>query len=87
MTKRLGVFYVLGVEQFNEVPIILHTDHCAKKLLPWFDGLVEANEDYFEKYCEPLFEKYRERQTAQLGLVGERILVLNAQHNELRCHR
>jgi hypothetical protein len=40
MTQRFGVFYVMGVEQFIEVPIILHTDHCAKKML-------------FEKYCEP----------------------------------
>jgi fructose-bisphosphate aldolase class II len=60
---------LLGVEQFNEVPIILRTDHCAKKMLPWFDGLVEANEDHFEKYCEPLFEKYCEPQPAQLGLL------------------
>ena len=40
------------------MPIILHTDHCAKKLLPWFDGLVEANEDYFAKYGEPLFTSH-----------------------------
>jgi fructose-bisphosphate aldolase class II len=40
------------------VPIILHTDHCAKKLLPWFDGLIEANEDYFAKYGEPLFTSH-----------------------------
>ena len=25
------------------VPVILHTDHCAKKLLPWIDGLMDAN--------------------------------------------
>jgi hypothetical protein len=72
MTQRFGVFYVLGVEQFIEVPIILHTDHCAKKMLPWFDGLGEPNDEYFEKYCEPLFEKYCEPQPAQLGLVVER---------------
>lgn len=44
--------------QFYGVPIILHTDHCAKKLLPWFDGLIEANEDYFAKYGEPLFTSH-----------------------------
>ena len=26
------------------VPVVLHTDHCSKKLLPWVDGLMEANE-------------------------------------------
>ena len=47
-----------GVAQFYGVPIILHTDHCAKKLLPWFDDLIEANEDYFNKYGEPLFTSH-----------------------------
>jgi len=40
------------------VPVILHTDHCAKNLLPWFDGLLEANEEYFAKHGEPLFSSH-----------------------------
>ncbi len=28
------------------VPVILHTDHAARKLLPWIDGLIEANAQY-----------------------------------------
>ena len=28
-------------------PVVLHTDHCAKKLLPWFDGMIEADAAYF----------------------------------------
>ena len=28
------------------VPVILHTDHCAKKLLPWIDGLLDAGEKH-----------------------------------------
>ena len=40
------------------VPVILHTDHCAKNLLPWFDGLLEANEKYFAKHGEPLFSSH-----------------------------
>ena len=31
------------------VPVILHTDHAAKKLLPWIDGLLSAGEEYFER--------------------------------------
>eukprot|EP00929_Paragymnodinium_shiwhaense_P037538 TRINITY_DN1998_c1_g1_i1.p1 TRINITY_DN1998_c1_g1~~TRINITY_DN1998_c1_g1_i1.p1 ORF type:complete len:481 (+),score=124.61 TRINITY_DN1998_c1_g1_i1:67-1509(+) len=44
-------------EQYG-VPVILHTDHCAKKLLPWLDGLMEANERYFALHGEPLFSSH-----------------------------
>merc|ERR1719383_1133323 len=40
------------------VPVILHTDHCQKSWLPWFDGLLKANEEYFEKNGEPLFSSH-----------------------------
>merc|ERR1712176_1303172 len=40
------------------VPVILHTDHCMRDWLPWFDGLLEANEDYFAKNGEPLFSSH-----------------------------
>ena len=40
------------------MPVILHTDHCSKALLPWFDGLLEANEEYFAKHGEPLFSSH-----------------------------
>eukprot|EP00238_Polyblepharides_amylifera_P000769 CAMPEP_0196571594 /NCGR_PEP_ID=MMETSP1081-20130531/1742_1 /TAXON_ID=36882 /ORGANISM="Pyramimonas amylifera, Strain CCMP720" /LENGTH=398 /DNA_ID=CAMNT_0041888603 /DNA_START=153 /DNA_END=1349 /DNA_ORIENTATION=+ len=53
-----GALHVRAIADFYGVPIILHTDHCAKKLLPWFDGLLEANEDYFEKHGEPLFTSH-----------------------------
>eukprot|EP00929_Paragymnodinium_shiwhaense_P076531 TRINITY_DN3936_c0_g1_i1.p1 TRINITY_DN3936_c0_g1~~TRINITY_DN3936_c0_g1_i1.p1 ORF type:complete len:507 (-),score=119.33 TRINITY_DN3936_c0_g1_i1:342-1775(-) len=44
-------------EQYG-VPVILHTDHCAMKLLPWLDGLMEANERYFALHGEPLFSSH-----------------------------
>jgi len=53
-----GALHVRAIADFYEVPIILHTDHCAKKLLPWFDGLLEANESYFAKHSEPLFTSH-----------------------------
>lgn len=40
------------------VPVVLHSDHCAKKLLPWFDGMLEADEEYFKKNGEPLFSSH-----------------------------
>ena len=40
------------------VPVILHTDHCAKKLLPWIDGLLEASERKFEATGQPLYSSH-----------------------------
>ena len=36
----------------------MHSDHCAKKLLPWFDGMLEADEAYFKAHGEPLFSSH-----------------------------
>lgn len=41
-----------------DVPVVLHTDHAAKKLLPWIDGLLDAGEKYFEKHKRPLFSSH-----------------------------
>ncbi|KNZ74003.1 Fructose-bisphosphate aldolase, partial [Termitomyces sp. J132] len=40
------------------VPVVLHSDHCAHKLLPWFDGMLEADEAYFKQHGEPLFSSH-----------------------------
>lgn len=40
------------------VPVVLHSDHCAKKLLPWFDGMLDADEAYFKEHGEPLFSSH-----------------------------
>jgi fructose-bisphosphate aldolase class II len=40
------------------VPVILHTDHCAKKLLPWIDGLLDASEKHFEETGKPLYSSH-----------------------------
>ncbi len=47
----------LMAEQYG-VPVILHTDHCAKKLLPWIDGLLDAGEAHFQKTGKPLFSSH-----------------------------
>ncbi|GIR50527.1 MAG: hypothetical protein CM15mP59_2690 [Flavobacteriaceae bacterium] len=38
--------------------VILHTDHAAKKLLPWIDGLLDASEKHFEETGKPLFSSH-----------------------------
>ena len=40
------------------VPVILHTDHCAKKLLPWIDGLLDASEKNFAETGKSLFSSH-----------------------------
>jgi fructose-bisphosphate aldolase class II len=40
------------------VPVVMHSDHCAEKLLPWFDGMLEADEAYFKEHQEPLFSSH-----------------------------
>ena len=53
-----GALMVRELADLYGVPVILHTDHCAKNLLPWFDGLLEANEEYYAKHGEPLFSSH-----------------------------
>ena len=36
----------------------MHSNHCAHKLLPWFDGMLAADEDYFKQHGEPLFSSH-----------------------------
>jgi len=44
--------------KYYDVPVVLHTDHAAKKLLPWIDGLLDAGERYFEQSEAPLFSSH-----------------------------
>ena len=55
---------VAGAKQVHELAelygatVILHTDHCAKKLLPWIDGLLDASEKFFKENGKPLFSSH-----------------------------
>lgn len=40
------------------VAVILHTDHAAKKLLPWIDGLLDHGEKFFAQHGKPLFSSH-----------------------------
>merc|ERR1719230_1757742 len=53
-----GALHTRAIAERYGVPVILHTDHCQKAWLEWFDGLMEANEKYFEKNGEPLFSSH-----------------------------
>jgi len=53
-----GALHVRKVVELYGVPVILHTDHCMRSWLPWFDGLLEANEEYFKANGEPLFSSH-----------------------------
>ena len=53
-----GAQHVHTVAEAYGVPVILHTDHAARKLLPWIDALLEASEKYFEAFGKPLFSSH-----------------------------
>ena len=53
-----GAKHVHTMAKAYGVPVILHTDHCAKKLLPWLDGLIEASEVNFKEKGYPLFSSH-----------------------------
>ena len=55
---------VAGAKHIHELAesygttVILHTDHCAKKLLPWIDGLLDASEKHFAETGKPLYSSH-----------------------------
>jgi fructose-bisphosphate aldolase class II len=53
-----GAHHVRLLAETYGVPVVLHTDHCAKKLLPWVDGVLSAGEAYFERHGVPLFSSH-----------------------------
>ncbi|KAL1302938.1 hypothetical protein AAFC00_003257 [Neodothiora populina] len=50
--------YVRALAPAYGIPVVLHTDHCAKKLLPWLDGMMEADEAFFKANGTPLFSSH-----------------------------
>lgn len=53
-----GARYVHDIAEAYGVSVVLHTDHAAKKLLPWIDGLLEAGEKFYESYGKPLYSSH-----------------------------
>lgn len=53
-----GAYHVKALAELYGVPVVLHSDHCAKKLLPWFDGMLEEDERHFKAHGTPLFSSH-----------------------------
>ena len=53
-----GAKHIHTLAEAYGVPVILHTDHCAKKLLPWIDGLLDAGEQFYKENGIPLFSSH-----------------------------
>ena len=53
-----GAHHVHTLAEAYGVTVVLHTDHCAKKLLPWVSGLLDAGEQYFERTGRPLYSSH-----------------------------
>lgn len=53
-----GAHHVHNMAKYYGIPVILHTDHAARKLLPWIDGLLEAGEKYFKAGGKPLYSSH-----------------------------
>lgn len=53
-----GALHVHNVAEYYGVPVILHTDHAARKLLPWIDALLDAGEEFYESTGKPLYSSH-----------------------------
>jgi len=53
-----GAHHVHELAALYGARVILHTDHCARKLLPWVDGLLDAGEEFYKVYGIPLYSSH-----------------------------
>lgn len=53
-----GAMHVHQMAEHYGIPVVLHTDHCAKNLLPWIDGLLDAGEKFYEQHGKPLYSSH-----------------------------
>ena len=53
-----GALHIHNVAKYYGVPVVLHTDHAAKKWLPWVSGLIDAGEIYYKEKGHPLFSSH-----------------------------
>ena len=53
-----GAMHIHQVAHLYGIPVIIHTDHAAKKLLPWIDGLFYAGEAFYKVHGKPLFSSH-----------------------------
>jgi fructose-bisphosphate aldolase, class II len=53
-----GALHIHNVAKYYGVPVVLHTDHAAKKWLPWISALIDAGEQFFKEKKQPLFSSH-----------------------------
>jgi len=53
-----GAKFIHEVAGLYGIPVIVHTDHAAKKLLPWIDKLLDAGEKFYKENGKPLFSSH-----------------------------
>tara|TARA_B110000438_G_scaffold231987_1_gene227519 strand:- start:1122 stop:2189 length:1068 start_codon:yes stop_codon:yes gene_type:complete len=53
-----GAMHIHQMAKLYNASVILHTDHCARKLLPWIDGLLDAGEDFYKQQGIPLYSSH-----------------------------
>lgn len=53
-----GAKHIHTLAEAYGATVILHTDHCAKNLLPWIDGLLDASEQFYKETGKPLFSSH-----------------------------
>jgi fructose-bisphosphate aldolase class II len=53
-----GAHHIHQMAALYKVPVIIHTDHCAKNLLPWMDGMLQHGESFFERTGKSLFSSH-----------------------------
>lgn len=53
-----GAKHIHTLAELYGATVILHTDHCAKNLLPWIDGLLDAGEEFFKQTGKPLYSSH-----------------------------
>lgn len=55
---KSGAIHIHHLAELYGVPVIIHTDHAARKYLPWIDGLLDAGEKHFSRHGKPLFSSH-----------------------------
>src|SRR5690606_27653843 len=53
-----GALHIHNIARYYGVPVVLHTDHAAKKWLPWVSALIDEGERFFQERKQPLFSSH-----------------------------
>ena len=53
-----GALHIHTLASVHGIPVILHTDHCQRKIIDWVDGLIRASEDFYAQHKRPLYSSH-----------------------------